>query len=112
MLFGIEHISKKGEFLKSKDLNDRNLRASIIDLKNAKLVDTASVFQKVYHFGIIDYLTKYDNKKKFERNIKSLGTTIKEDFKFKRGSTWLLLGKIWKLYEQEYFDTPEWLVLG
>jgi hypothetical protein len=60
MLFAIEHISKKGEFLKSKDLNDRNLRASIIDLKSAtKLVDNASVFQKVYHFGIIDYLTVY-----------------------------------------------------
>lgn len=37
--------------------------------------------QKVYHFGIIDYLTKYDTKKKFERNIKSLGKidTYKED---------------------------------
>lgn len=35
----------------------------------------------MYHFGIIDYLTKYDTKKKFERNIKSLGkiNNYKED---------------------------------
>jgi hypothetical protein len=29
--------------------------------------------QKVYHFGIIDYLTKYTFKKELERNFKSIG---------------------------------------
>lgn len=29
--------------------------------------------QKVHHFGIIDYLTRYTFKKKLERNAKSVG---------------------------------------
>ena len=44
-------------------------------------VEKFKFVQKVYHFGIIDYLTKYDTKKKFEREIKSLGKidTYKEE---------------------------------
>ena len=36
-------------------------------------VSVQKVAQKLYHFGIIDYLTKYSNSKKLERNLKSLG---------------------------------------
>lgn len=41
MLFAIEHISKKGDFLKNKDLNQRNLRASIFDLSETEVLEKA-----------------------------------------------------------------------
>lgn len=48
----------------------RNQKISLIEsISNFKNDN----YQKVYYFGIIDYLSKYTNKKKIERTIKSLG---------------------------------------
>jgi hypothetical protein len=61
LLLGIEHT--ESTFMNAGKVKT-NIYASEISELNV---------QKVYHFGIIDYLQEYNVRKKFERLIKSMG---------------------------------------